>query len=95
MKSSKKKLLKPKEVSLDPSIKVETPIVELPNDENKLFDEDDDVGTSTIPDLSPPSEDVEEETTPNDVWKYAIDTLFKLNRILSKSKILLVLYSCE
>ena len=60
MKSSKKKLLKPKEVSLDPSIKVETPIVELPNDENKLFDEDDDVGTSTIPDLSLPSEDVGE-----------------------------------
>ena len=37
---------------LDPSLKVETCIVELPNDENKLFDEEDDVGTSTIPDLS-------------------------------------------
>ena len=56
MTPSKKKLLKPKEVSLDPSLKVETPIVEHPNDENKLFDEDDDVGTSTIPDLSQPSE---------------------------------------
>ena len=44
MTPSKKKLLKPKEVSLDPSLKVETPIVELPNDENKLFAEDDDVG---------------------------------------------------
>ena len=59
------KLLKPKEVSLDPSIKVETPIVELPNHENKLFDEEYDVGTSTIPDLSLLSEDEEEEVNSN------------------------------
>ena len=50
MTQSKKKPLGPKEVSLDPSIKVESPIIELRNDENKLFDEEDDVGTSTIPD---------------------------------------------
>ena len=31
-----------------------SPSVELPNDENKLFDEADDVGNSTIPDLSLP-----------------------------------------
>ena len=54
-------MLKPKEVSLDPSTKVETDIIELPNDENKLFDEEEDVGISTILDLSLPSEDEEEE----------------------------------
>ena len=42
MTPPKKKSLRPKEVSLDQSIKVETPIIELPNDENKLFDEEDD-----------------------------------------------------
>ena len=52
MPLSKKKLLKPKEVSLDSPLKEETPNIELPTDENKLFDVDDDVGTSTIPDLS-------------------------------------------
>ena len=31
-----------------------SPSVELPNDENKLFDEANDVGNSTIPDLSLP-----------------------------------------
>ena len=40
MTPSKKKLLKPKEVSLDPFIKVETPTAELPNDENQLFGDD-------------------------------------------------------
>ena len=79
MTPSKEKLLKPKEVSLDPFLKEEMPIVELPNDENKLFDEDDDVGTSTIPDLSLPSEDEEEEVKSNNVCKYAIDILFKLS----------------
>ena len=54
MRPSKKKPPNPKEVSLDPSIKMETPIIELPNNENKLFDEEDDVGTSTILDLSLP-----------------------------------------
>ena len=71
----KKKLLKPKEVSLGPSLTVETPIVELPNDENKLYDEEDDVRTSTIPDLSLPSEDEEEEVKSNNFWEYAIDVL--------------------
>ena len=73
MTPSKKKLLRPKEVSLDPSIKEETHNIELPNDENKLFDEEDDVGTSTIPDLSLPSEDEEEEVIiSNIVWEYAL-----------------------
>ena len=36
MTPSKKKLLKPKEVSLGASLMEETPIVELPNDENKV-----------------------------------------------------------
>ena len=58
---------------MDPSLKEENSIIELPNDENTLFDEDDDVGTSTIPDLSLPSEDEEEEVKFNNVWEYAID----------------------
>ena len=74
---------------MDPSLKVETPIVELPNDVNKLFDEDDDVGTSTISDLSlPPSEDEEEEVKSDDVWEYAIDTLFKLSPLHPEGKCL-------
>ena len=79
MTPSKKKLLKPKEVSLDSLIAVETPKVELPNNENKLFDEDDDVGTSSIPDSSLPSEDEEEEAKYNNVLEYAIDVLYKLS----------------
>ena len=79
MTPSKKKLLKTKEVSLDPSLKEETPIVELPKDENKLFDDNDDVGTSTTPDLSLPNEDEEEEVKTNNVWEYAIDILFELS----------------
>ena len=43
----------------------ETPNMELPSDENKLFDVDDDVGTSTIADLSVPSE--EEEVKSNNI----------------------------
>ena len=54
MPPSKKKLLKLKEVSLDSPPKEETPNIELPNDENILFDVDDDIGTSTIADLSGP-----------------------------------------
>ena len=64
---------------MDSSIKVETPIVKLPNDENTLFDEEDDVGTSTIHDLSLPSEDVEEEVKSNNVWEYTIDVLCDLH----------------
>ena len=47
--------------------------------ENKLFDEDDELGASTIADLSISSE--EEETSLNNVWDHAIDTLFKLSTI--------------
>ena len=80
MPLSKKKLLKPKEVSLDSPLKEETPNIELPNDENKLFDEDDDVVTSTIPDLSVPSEEEEEEEIiSNNVQEHAIDILFRLS----------------
>ena len=78
MPQSKKKLLKPKEVSLDSPHKEEAPNIELPNDENKLFDVDDNVGTSTIADLSVPSEDEEEEVISNNVWEHAIDILIKL-----------------
>ena len=60
--------------------------MELPNDENKLFDEEDDVGNSTIPDLSLPSEDEEEECNPNSVWKYAINDLFQLSPLHAEGK---------
>ena len=66
---------------MDPSIKVETPTIEFPNDENKLFDEEANVGTSTISDLSLPSEDEEEEVKSNNVWEYAIDVLFELSAL--------------
>ena len=65
MTPSKMKSLKPKEVSLDPSIKEEAPINELPNNENKLFDKEDDVGTSAISDLSLPHDNEEEEVKSN------------------------------
>ena len=55
------------------------PSVELPNNENKLFDEADDVGNSTIPDLSLPSEVNEDEHSINNVWEYAINDLFQLS----------------
>ena len=79
MPLTKKKLLKPKKVSLDSPPKNETPNIELQNDENKLFDVDDDVGTSTIADLSVPSEDKEEEVKSNNVWEHSIYILFKLS----------------
>ena len=75
---SKKKLLKPKEVSLDSPPKEETPNIELPNDENRLFNVDDAVGISTIADLSV---DEEEEVKSNNVWEHAIDILFKLSSL--------------
>ena len=65
---------------------METPIIELPNDENKLFDEENDVGTSTIPNLSLPSEDEEEEVKSNNVWEYATDVLFKLSPLHAEGK---------
>ena len=86
MPPSKKKLHKPKDVSLDSPLKEETPNIELPNDENKLFDVDDDVGTSTIPDLSVPSEDEEEEVISNNVWEHAINILFELSPLHPEGK---------
>ena len=62
---------------MDSPPKEETPNIELPKDENKLFDVDDDAGTSTIAELSVPSEDEEEEVKSNNVWEHAIDILFK------------------
>ena len=57
-----------------------------PNDENKLFDVDDDVGTSTILDLLLHSEDDdEEEVKSNNVWEYAIDTFNFHNFILKEN----------
>ena len=79
MPPSKKKLLKPIEVSLDSPSNKETPNIELPNNENNLFDENDDVGTSTINCLSVPSEVEEEEVKSNNVCEHAIDILFKLS----------------
>ena len=79
MSPPKKKLLKPKEISLDSSLKDEAPNIELPNDENKLLDVDDDIGRSTIPDLSVLNEDEEEEVISNNVWEHAIDILFRLS----------------
>ena len=52
MSPSKKKVAKPEEVSLEVTPQAVPPKVELPNDENKLFGEDDDQATSCIPDLS-------------------------------------------
>ena len=83
MPPSKNKILKPKEVSFDSHPKEETPNIELPNDENKLFDVDDDVGTSTIGDLSVPSEVEEKEVKSNNIWEHAIDILFKLSPLHS------------
>ena len=63
-----------------------TPIIELLNDENKLFDEEDDVRTFTIPDLSLPSEDEEEEVKSSNVWEYASNDLFKLSSLCAQGK---------
>ena len=73
------KLHKPKEVPLESSLKDEAPNIEVPNNENKLFDVDDDVGTSTIPILSVPSEEEEEEVSSNNVWEHTTDISFKLS----------------
>ena len=61
---------------MDPSIKVETPTIELPNDTE----------TSTIPDLSLPSEDDEEVVKSNSVWEYAINVLFQLSPLHPEGK---------
>ena len=44
-----------------------------------MFDVDDGVGTSTISDLSLPSEDEEEDLISSNIWEHAIDNLFKLS----------------
>ena len=60
MPQAKTKVVKPNEISLESPHKTDLPKVALPKDENKQFDEDDEHGMSTIPDLSMVSE--EEET---------------------------------
>ena len=84
MAPSKKMKVKPKELSLESPPKDKLPKIELLKDENKLFCEDDNIGTSTVPALSIASE--EEEIPLNDVWNHAIDTLFKLSTLHSDGK---------
>ena len=80
MSPSKKKAAKPKDVSPESNPPDELPKFALPNDENKLFEKEDDVGLSTIHELSIANEEgEEEEVTPTKVWYHAIDTLFKLS----------------
>ena len=62
-------MAKPREVSLESPSNSELSKVKLPKDEKKPFDENDDIGTSNIPDLSIASE--EEETPPNNAWDHA------------------------
>ena len=71
-------MAKPKKFSLEASSQAESPKIELPNDEIRLFDEGDDHVTSTIPDLSIEPEE-ERETSLTGVWDHVIDTLFKLS----------------
>ena len=52
MAPSRKEVSKPKEVSLETPQMTELPKVELSKDEIKLFNEDDELATSTIPDVS-------------------------------------------
>ena len=53
---------------------------------NKSFAVDDNVGTSTIADLSVLSEDDEEEVKSNNVWEHVIDTLFKFSLLHPERK---------
>ena len=69
---------KAQEVSLDSPLMTELPKVELPKDENKLLNEDDELGTSIIPDLSLASEEGKRISLTT-VWGHAIETLFKLS----------------
>ena len=80
---SEKKIAKQEEVSLETTPqadlpKVEPPKIELTNNENKLFDEDDDQATLSMSDLSIEPEE-EKDTTLSGVWDHAIGTLFKLS----------------
>ena len=66
---SKIKVAKPKEASFevtpqDELPKVTPPKVELPSNENKLFDQDDDEVASSIPDVSVASEVAKENKLP-------------------------------
>ena len=70
---------------MDSPLKEDTLNVELPNNEDKLFHVDDDVGTSTIPDLSVPSEDEEEEVKSNNIWEHAIDMKSLLFILIGKA----------
>ena len=56
-----------------------SPSVELPNDEIKLFDEADNVGYSTIPDLSLQVKLMRKNIPSTNVWEYAINDLFQLS----------------
>ena len=60
-----KRMAKPKEVSLEATPQAVSPKVKLPNDENKLFDEDDDQATSSIADLSKEPEEALKGTIPH------------------------------
>ena len=71
-------MAKPKEVSLEATPQAVTPNVKLPNDENKLFDEDDDQATSSIANLSTEPEESKEPCLTG-VREHAIDTLFRLS----------------
>ena len=51
-----------------------------------MFDKEDDVGTSTIPDLSLPSEDEKEDVKDNNVWECAINDLFNLSPLHAEGK---------
>ena len=64
---------------MDSPPKEETPNIQLSNDESKLYYVDNDVGTSSIADLSVPCEVEDEEVKSNNVWEHAIDILFKLS----------------
>ena len=71
-------MAKPKEVSLESTPQAVAPKIELPNNENKFFNEDDDQATSSIPELSTEPEEAKEPSLIG-VWDHAIDTLFKLS----------------
>ena len=74
-----------KEVSLEAPPQAVAPKVELPNDENKLFDEDDDQATSSIAGLSTEPEEAKEPSL-NGIWDHAIDTLFKVSTFYPDGK---------
>ena len=85
MSPSKKKMAKPKEVSLEATPQAVIPKVELPNNENKLFGEDDDQATSSMADLSIEIKEIKEPSLIG-VWDHAIDTFFKLSAFYPDGK---------